>query len=236
MKKSISLLLALVMVFSLCACGSKKTPAPAAPEANSAPAAAAAENSAETEKPAETQQAAPEQNAAASPAEAFAVPECGFQYVYPEEYRNADGIIRMMKQGVYGDSATLELTYILVPEEERAAFLEYEKTLGEDGLTLSALYEKGYYGYTLFMIYADRVDGTMAKKIENDMIGNSASEGMIYVGQTKASSSWYCSLLRPDRAEKEPDSYRETMGDAFDEYLSFARDKDLALSGFTAIS
>ena len=238
MKKTISMLLILAAVFCLCACGGKNTPAPTAPAAESAPVAAAAEISADAEKSAVTEQAAaPQQTAKAMPiSEAFDASACGFRYVYPEEYQNASGIVRMMKQSASSDSAVYELTYILLPEEEHAAFLEYEKTLGADGLTLSALYEKGYSGYTIFLIYADRVDGNMAKKIENDMIQNAAEEGMIYVGQTKASSNWYCSLLRPDLYEKEPDNFRASMGDAFDEFISFARNKELALSGFTAIS
>lgn len=237
MKKSICILLIFAMLLGLCACGKKtasaETPAAsaAAPAAEQpAEAAPAAAEPAQAETP-----AAPAAPAALSAAEAFDAPSCGFRYVYPEEYKNASGgVIRMMEQGTSGGSATFELVYILVPEGEHQAFLDFEKTL-DDGLTLAALFERGYMAFTLFLVYADRADGSMAKKIENDMIANAAAEDMIYVGQTKASAAWYCSLLRPKLMETDPDSFRQTMGDAFDEYISFARNKDLVLSGFTEI-
>ena len=148
MRKSISILLVLAVMLGLCACGGKKGEAPAensvpadsAPEQN----AAAADEPAAAE-PVQEESAAVPTNWTAPPAEeAYAVPACGFQYVYPEEYRNADGVIRMMEQGRTRDSVALELVYILVPKEEHEAFLEFEKSLGEEGLTLPALYEKGY--------------------------------------------------------------------------------------------
>ena len=138
----------------------------------------------------------------------------------------------MMEQGITKDSATLELVYILVPKEERDAFAEFEKSLGDEGLTLPALFQKGYMAFTLFMVYADRADAATAKLIANDMGTNAASEDMIYVGQTQASADWYCSVMRLLPMEKEADSFRETMGDAYDEYMSFARNKELVLSGF----
>ena len=233
MKKSICILLILAMLLGLCACG-KKSASAETPAASAA--APAAEASAEA-APAEAEPAQAAATAAPAPLsaeEAFDAPSCGFRYVYPEEYRNAGGVIRMMEQGSSGGSATFELVYILVPEGERQTFLDFEKTL-DDGLTLAALFEHGYMVFTLFQVYADRADGSMAKKIENDMIANAAAEDMIYVGQTKASAAWYCSLLRPKLMETDPDSFRQTMGDAFDEYISFARNKDLVLSGFTEI-
>ncbi|MBO5497023.1 MAG: hypothetical protein J5967_06420, partial [Oscillospiraceae bacterium] len=176
--------------------------------------------------------AAPAKRTVTSAEEGFAVPACGFTYVYPEKYRNANGIIRMMEQGTTKDSAVLELVYILVPKEEREAFAEFEKSLGDEGLTLPALFQKGYMAFTLFMVYADRADAATAKLIQNDMGTNAAKEDMIYVGQKQVSADWYCSLMRLLPMEKEPDTFRQTMGDAYDEYMSFARDKELVLSGF----
>jgi len=250
MKKSICILLILAMMLPLCGCGGKKpaeTAAPAEPAAEKPAAAAqpaaekpaaadepaAAAEAPEAAKPQQEESAAAPVNPAALPAEeGFAVPACGFTYVYPEEYRNADGVIRMMEQGITKDSATLELVYILVPKEERDAFAEFEKSLGDEGLTLPALFQKGYMAFTLFMVYADRADAATAKLIANDMGTNAASEDMIYVGQTQASADWYCSVMRLLPMEKEADSFRETMGDAYDEYMSFARNKELVLSGF----
>ena len=85
---------------------------------------------------------------------------------------------------------------------------------------------------TEVIYYADRADAATAKLIANDMGTNAASEDMIYVGQTQASADWYCSVMRLLPMEKEADSFRETMGDAYDEYMSFARNKELVLSGF----
>lgn len=248
MRKTICILLILVMMLPLSACGGKKTAAPAEnlPTAEE-PTAAAAEPAAkdepaEAEEPAagepaaepaqEESAAAPSGGSAPAAAEGFAVPACGFTYVYPEEYQNADGVIRMMEQGRTKDSVMLELVYILVPKEERDAFAEFEKSLGDEGLTLPALFERGYMAFTLFMVYADRADAATAKLIANDMGTNAASEDMIYVGQTQVSSAWYCSIMRPLPMEKNPDTFRETMGDAYDEYIAFARDKELVLSGF----
>lgn len=250
MKKSICIFLILAMMLSLCACGGKKTEAPAEnppaadqpaaaadkPEAAVEPAVTAEEPAAAGEPAAEPVQeesaAAPANVSAPTAAEGFAVPACGFTYVYPEEYQNADGVIRMMEQGSSKDSVILELTYILVPKEEHEAFLEFEKSLGDEGLTLPALFEKGYMAFTLFMVYADRADAATAKLIANDMGTNAASEDMIYVGQTQVSDEWYCSLMRLLPMEKNPDAFRETMGEAYDEYMSFARDKELVFSGF----
>ena len=252
MKKSICILLILTMMLTLCACGGKKTAAPAEKPAKAEePAAAepaAKDDPAEAVKPASDEPAAADEPAAESAqeestttpasgsapaaAEGFAVPACGFTYVYPEEYQNADGVIRMMEQGSTKDSAVLELVYILIPKEEHEAFQEFEKTLGDKGLTLPALFEKGYMAFTLFMVYADRADAATAKLIANDMGTNAASEDMIYVGQTQVSANWYCSVMRPLPMEKNPDAFRESMGDAYDEYMSFARDKELVLSGF----
>ena len=233
MKKSICILLVFVMMLGFCACGKNSASAEMPDASAAAPAVEKpAEAAAESAPAAAT--AAPAASAALSAAEAFTAASCGFQYVYPEEYQNASGVIRMMEQGSSSGSATFELVYILVPEGEREAFLEFEKSLS-DGLSLAALFEHGYMAFTLFLVYADRADGSMAKKIENDMIANAAAEDMIYVGQTKASANWYCSLLRPKLMETDPDSFRQTMGDAFDEYISFARNKDLVLSGFTEI-
>lgn len=235
MKKRICILLILAMILPLCACGGK----------NKAEAAAPAEAPAPTESVTEAPAAAeaPQQESAALPAgwtppaaeEGFAVPACGFTYVYPEEYRNADGIIRMMEQSSTSDSAALELVYILVPREEHQAFLDFEKALGDEGLTLPALFQNGYMAFTLFMVYADRADAATANLIANDMSTNAASADMIYVGQTKVSDDWYCSVMRLLPMEKDPDSFRQTMGDAYDEYIALARDKDLVLSGFTGI-
>lgn len=233
MKKSICILLAFVMMLGFCAC-SKSSASAEMPAASAAAPAAEKPAEAAAESAPAAAPSAPAASAALSAAEAFTAASCGFQYVYPEEYQNASGVIRMMEQGSSSGSATFELVYILVPKEEHEAFLEFEKSLS-DGLSLAALFEHGYMAFTLFLVYADRADGSMAKKIENDMISNAAAEDMIYVGQTKASANWYCSLLRPKLMETDPDSFRQTMGDAFDEYISFARNKDLVLSGFEEI-
>ena len=229
MKKSICILLTLALLLGLCACGRK--PAQAEAPAAEQPAAAPASEAAAAE-PAQTEAPAP---APALPtAEAFEAPDCGFRYVYPEAYQNAGGVIRMMEQGFFGDSAIFELVYIPVPEGERQAFLDFEKTL-DKGLSLLALNQNGYMAVTLFMVYADRADAATAKLIEDDMSANAATEDMIYVGQTKVSEDWYCSVMRLLPMEKQPDVFRQSMGDAFDEYMAFARDRDLVLSGFKEI-
>ena len=46
------------------------------------------------------------------------------------------------------------------------------------------------------------------------------------------SRNWSGADTRPLPMEKNPDTFRETMGDAYDEYIAFARDKELVLSGF----
>ncbi len=228
-KKGISTLLAFAMLVGLCACGGNKAAAESVPAGNSKEETAAVSTAAEA--PQAQQSAGKTEKAPVS--EAFSAPECGFVFTYPEEYQNAKGIIRMVKQDASKDTGSFLMYYFRIPEEEKAAFLEYEKSLGEGGLTVAAVWEKGYQADTLFWVFADKADGAMAKAIENDMIHNGSSEGMIYVGQTKVGGGWYCSLMRDERAEADPAFLKERLGDYFDEYISFARNRDLVLSGFS---
>ncbi len=228
-KKGISTLLAFAMLLGLCACGGNKAAAESATAENKKEETAAV--SAAAEAPQSQQSAEKAENPPVS--EAFSAPACGFVYSYPEEYQNARGIIRMVKQDISKDSGSFLMCYFRIPEEEKAAFLEYEKSLGEGGLTVAAIWEKGYHADTLFWVFADKADGSMAKAIENDMINNGSSEGMIYVGQTKVGGGWYCSLMRDERAEADPAFLKERLGDDFDEYIAFARNMDLVLSGFS---
>ena len=116
MKKTLCLLLAALMLLSLCACG--QSAAPAADDA--APAEADAPEAAE-EVPEEVP-ATPEPE----PLEPYAPYETqyGFRFEYPEEYQNLKGeLLWHIFPFGYGQ-ADVDLFYIEVPEGERAAFRE----------------------------------------------------------------------------------------------------------------
>ena len=145
MKKTLCLLLAALMLLSLCACG--QSAAPAADDA--APAEADAPEAAE-EVPEEVP-ATPEPE----PLEPYAPYETkyGFRFEYPEEYQNLKGeLLWHIFPFGYGQ-ADVELFYIEVPEGERAAFREKAAADKHAGGGLPAFAE-GYKRTCLFSMQA----------------------------------------------------------------------------------
>ena len=112
MKKMICLLLAMLCLLSLCACGGAASSNDTAPAAEPEPAA-------EEESPEEvipTPEPLP-------PYESFDT-NFGFRFEYPEEYQNLKGDLAWIAFSTYNAVATLKLYYVELPEEERAAFRE----------------------------------------------------------------------------------------------------------------
>ncbi len=115
MKRMICLLLALLCLVSLCACGGS-----AAPEADTAPEAEAEPEAAE-EAPEEVE-ATPEP-VAMPPYEPFVTPY-GFQVEFPEEYQHLKGELAWSCSSFGYKEAHLSLYYAEVPDGEREAFRE----------------------------------------------------------------------------------------------------------------
>ena len=115
MKKLISLLLAVLCLFSLCACGSS---APSSVPAAEAEQAQPADEAPAEEVPAEPE---PEPEPAMPPYEPLETP-FGFRFEYPEEYQNLKGELAWWITSLGNNFVDGELYYVEVPEAEREAF------------------------------------------------------------------------------------------------------------------
>ena len=114
MKKRICLLLVLLCLLSLCVCGGTAA-------ASSAPTPTAEAEPTQEESPADDS-AVP----ALEPLEPYETVETGYGFVfeYPEEYQNLKGELALTLTSFGNNLGTMELYYVKVPEEERAAFRE----------------------------------------------------------------------------------------------------------------
>lgn len=115
MKKAAFLLLTMIFLLSLCACGNN-----AASSAGPAPAAEAEPEA--IEKPAEEAPADAEPEPM-PPYEAFETP-FGFKVEFPEEYQNLKGELAWWNTAFGYTEVHMELYYVEVPDGEREAFRE----------------------------------------------------------------------------------------------------------------
>lgn len=139
MKKMICCLLALLCLMSLCVCGGT-----AAASSDPAPA---------------------EEAEALKPYEAIET-GYGFRFEYPEEYQNLKGELAVTLTSFGNNSGTMELYYVKVPEEERAAFREsltYEPvSFAAENPEWMEKYDKS----CIFIIQAMRNDDSYVRYLE----------------------------------------------------------------------
>ncbi len=154
MKRMICLLLALICLVSLCACGGS-----AAPAADTAPAAEAEPEAAE--EAAEEAEATPEP-VAMPPYEPFETP-FGFTAAFPEEYQHLKGelVWRVVPFGY--QEATMELYYAEVPQDEREACREKVAVSQKNISSWTPEWMREYKYTSLFSLWAlcdkeDRVE------------------------------------------------------------------------------
>ena len=139
MKKMICIPLVLLCLLSLCVSGGTAA-------ASSAPAPAA---EAEPLEPYETVES-----------------DYGFDFEYPEEYQNLKGELALVLTSFGNNSGTMELYYVNVPEEERAAFRESLSYEARSFAAEAPEWMSKYNNCCIFTIQAIKDDDSYVRYLE----------------------------------------------------------------------
>ena len=142
MKKTISLLLALVMLLALCACGQSAAPAPAAE-------AAPAEEPASVEEPAPAEEPTPVEEPAPAEADALVVDTCILMEA-DENMINNYSLLAVNPEAPFADADGNAVTDVQINTVGAAALINW--LLSEEGQELAANYGFEEYGEYLFYL------------------------------------------------------------------------------------